>query len=443
MSEEVKRLTRRASAAFGAVGLSAAILVASLLSAAPGTANAFTASGGQVQSRAIYMSTSTPSATAQKYLVSFKPAATTSLKGVIVDFCSTSPIIGDSTCTAPTSFTVGTPTVTFAGTATPNDPITTTGLPGSWTASSLNSGRTLKLVDAGAGSGALSTSTTYSFVITTVTNPSTVGTFYARILTYNSNAGDIASYAPGTEGTTNLVDYGGFALSTTNNINITAKVQETLQFCVVSADPSPGNTCGTGGFVSSNLPNLTIGHGSPVATIDNSAVDATTAYMQISTNATNGAQIRMHAGNSCASSSNNAGLSSNGGALCSIPGMDNTTASAMPTIPNTGQAYFGLFVGTGYLTSGVAASTGTIAADANYHDPAHVNEAAPDTGLYYGMDNTVASGVISNYGDKIADTAGAPCNTVNAHLVFAAVASLTTPAGIYQGSESLIATGTF
>jgi len=460
MNQQVKRLAARASAAFGALGLGAALTVVSLLAPSVPIANAFTASGGQVQTRSIYMSTSTPSATGQSYFVSFKPATSGSIGGIVVDFCANDPIIGDS-CTAPDSpFTVGaSPTVSYDMTNPPTGTAPTS-LPGgtssAWTATSANSGRTLKL-DASTPQN-VTAGTLYGFVITGVTNPpaptvsgGTTNTFYGRLVTYATDGTDFTNYAAAGEG--NIVDYGGFALSTATNINITAKVQETLSFCVVSVDLGTGNQCGDGTANDlNNVPNLTLGHGTTVKTIDNSQIDTATAYMQISTNASTGAIIRMHALNACA----NAGISTDGGTNCAIPGIgSNQSDATLPyalaaATPNTGAAAFGLYVGSGYTTTGIDASTGTISPDANYHSLTNVTEPATVGGalggvddLHFGMDNTTGTGVTGTYGDTIASTNGAPCNTVNAHLVFGVIASLTTPAGIYTGAESLIATGQF
>jgi hypothetical protein len=296
---------------------------------------------------------------------------------------------------------------------------------------------------AAANSTAMVTTNLYGFVVSTVTNPSTVGTFYARILTYNLDTGDIASYAPGTEGTTNLVDYGGVALSTVNNITITAKVQESLTFCTSGLkagstnaspiDPMDGSSGGSN-CTAATTPTLALGHGTPApGIVDNTAVDQAFAYTQASTNATSGLAIRMHATNSCA----NAGLSSNGGSTCSITGSDNTAAAAVAA----GTSFFGLLVSTSSTTSGVTTSTGTITPDPNYNDGTHNVESTP-AAVYYGMDNTANSGVTSTYGDLIASSAG-PVSQINNHLMFGATASLTVPAGIYTGAESIIATGTF
>ncbi len=450
MSNEIKSLTKRATAAFGALGLGAALTVAALLAPHAPMAVALTASGGQVQTRAIYMSTSRPGATAQSYLVSFKPATTGTLEGIVVDFCSNDPIAGD-TCTAPNGFSVGTPTVNFGATSAGNPTTTgTTALPGTWTPSAAHTNRTLKLDNATGSS--LTAGTLYGFTITTVTNPDATNTspsFYARVLTYATDGTDFTNYDGGTEGT--VVDYGGFALSTAATININVKVQETLLFCVVTDTTDPGtagHTCSDSVYVTGHTPDLTIGHGTNVKIIDNSQIDTATAFMQVSTNATSGAVIRMHAANACA----NGGLSSDSGTTCAISGLDNTTAGRLVTAtPNTGNAEFGLYVGNGYATTGVATSTTNITADPNYHNASNVTEPSTIGGpltnvndLWFGLDNTTNSGgVTGTYGDTIATTGGAPCNTTNAHLVFGAIASLTTPAGIYQGVESLIATGTF
>jgi len=143
----------------------------------------------------------------------------------------------------------------------------------------------------------------------------------------------------------------------------------------------------------------------------------------------------MHAANACT----NAGLSSNGGSTCSIPGAGGTTSQGF----TAGTAnFFGLSVLPSTLTSSVASSSGTITPDSNYYNAAHVTPGAINPDVFFGMDDTTNSGVGSTYGDAIASSSG-PVSQVNNQLVFGATAALTVPAGIYSGSESLIATGTF
>jgi hypothetical protein len=248
-----------------------------------------------------------------------------------------------------------------------------------------------------------------------------VGTFYARIYSYVAQTNDYTSAAvPGT-----VADFGGIALSTASQISITAKVQETLTFCVSGTPQTAANTtaCLVGDITA---PTLTIGHGSP-ATIDSSAVDVASAYTQVSTNASGGISMRMKSGNTCSSG----GLSSNGGSVCNIPGTPGGSAAAV-AMP-AGTAGFGLFVA---ASSNNTTGTGTIAPVAPYNGNGHTTISSD---LFYGMNGT---NVTSTYGDVIASSS-APLSLTNNRLVFAATAALTTQAGIYTVNESLIVTGTF
>ncbi|HSW66173.1 MAG TPA: hypothetical protein VLI54_03485 [Bacillota bacterium] len=386
--------------------------------------------GGQVQNRSITISDSRISHAATTYKVSFKAATSYTIKGIIVDFCkgsNSTPIIGDSTCNTPTTFNVGGATPAFDTGTAPNN----LGTNANWASTGLNntSGnyRTVKLTNS--TGVALTATTQYTFTLTNVTNPADLGTFYARIITYTADAtGDITTYAPGSEGSTQAQDYGGFALTTANVISVTAKVQETLTFCVSGADLSTSglNTDCTG----ATAPTITLGHGTP-AVLTPGQVDRASVYTQTSTNAANGIFIRMKNLNTCA----NAGLSSNGGTTCNIPGQDNTAAA---TPMAAGTAAYGLYVADSNFN---ATGSGTITPDAVYHDTGHTNIGTGD--LYYGMDNTTSGeNVTTLYGDTIA-TASGPLSLVNNQLVFAATASNTTAAGIYTANMILMASGTF
>src|SRR5579883_2514811 len=149
--------------------------------------------GGQVQSRFIQLSNSTPSGTSVTYNVSFKPTSTSTVGGIVVDFCADSPIIFSGTCTFPTSFTLGT-SVSVSGLAGFS---TSTG---SWvTTNSLQCGAAASnfqvlLYTNTTAQTPTGTSTPISFQITGVTNPSTTGTFYARIYTFDTSAHTTAGY---------------------------------------------------------------------------------------------------------------------------------------------------------------------------------------------------------------------------------------------------------
>ncbi|HSX34617.1 MAG TPA: hypothetical protein VLF62_03150 [Candidatus Saccharimonadales bacterium] len=353
------------------------------------------------------MSSSAVSNTGGSYLVSF--TATTAAKNVRIDFCSNSPLYSDS-CTTPTGFSAASAAIGTGG----------TGIDNTWS------------ITGAAGNVTVSKSSAYSaggisFTLTGITNPSTVGTFYARIYTYVAQSNDYTAAAtPGT-----VADFGGIALSTANLISITAKVQETLTFCVSGADLSPSSDC-----TSATTPTLTLGHGTP-AILDQTAVDASSAYTQVSTNANTGISMRMKSNNTCT----NGGLSSNGGTTCNIPGVPTSSGGVAQAIA-AGTAAFGMYIAnstTSTTTSPAVTGSGTITPDANYHSASHVTI---PTDLWYGMDQDATNGVIGTYGDVIATSSG-PLSLANNRLVFAATASLTTQAGIYTVNESIITTGTF
>lgn len=380
--------------------------------------------GGQVQSRSIMMSDNAQSGTSitsgvgsgtnVTYRVSFTAATSYTMKGLILDFCAGSggtPFIGDSTCAAPTSFTVGTTPSVDTNTSPDN-------LGTGWTASSLNSGQTFKMVNSTGTS--ITASSTYTFTISGITNPSTVGTFYARILTYPSDTVGIGSYAHGTPGA--YQDYGGFALSTASAVQVTAKVQETLTFCVLGTTTPPTLTAPTScSDVSATSPAITLGHGTN-NTLDATQVDSNSVYTYSSTNALHGLTIRMHVNNACG------GLSTDGGTTCAIPA---TNSGSATTPSSSGQA---LTAGTAAF--GLAISSGTgMTASAPYNGSTASN--------YYGFDTTTSGSNVTTTFGSTAVTGTGPVNNILNTWSFAATASNTTPAGIYTANISAIATGTF
>lgn len=425
------------------------------------------ATGGQVQSRSIMMSdnavsgssitSGVGSGTNVTYRVTFTPASSYTLKGIILDFCSGvgatpgTPFIGDSNCPLPTNFSIGasptvdvsTPTETPpAYTGGPVTPATGIATSSSWTASSLadpstpGSHQVLKLTNA--DGIAVDPSTSYTFAISGITNPSDLGTFYGRLITYSSNTGDIDSYSHDNPGT--YQDYGGFALSTANSVQVTAKVQETLSFCVVGTPTpvvpatlpvTPPATCADG-----SAPAITLGHGTN-NTLDSGAIDTNGVFTFVSTNALHGVVIRMRNGNSNGTTTTCGGLSIDNGATCGIPPV---AAGAVAASPMTnGTAAFGMFCN--QATADAATHIGAdVNCDSGYYNSSHVT--APND-VYWGMDTTdVNDSVISTYGDEIASSSG-PTNSAMNEFDFAATASDTTPAGIYKANLAMIATGTF
>lgn len=331
----------------------------------------------QVTSRAITMSSSVASASATSYNVTFTQTSGT-VKGVIVDFCSNSPLIGD-TCSAPGTFSVGTPTVNY-----------TTGLTAGYTASALNSGRTLSLVKAAGDANV----TAVDFTITTVTNPAALGTFYARIFTFPNDTGadSPATYtdtAPGTN-----YNYGGIALSTANQLVITAKVQESITFCAYTTGSDCSGASGTA---------IALGDGNGV--LANTASTYTnTAKFGLASNAQNGVIVRMK-GDTLLSGGNS--ITSQG-------------SSCTADSSNTTVEQFGLRIST--------AGAG-VTADAPY------NCSAGNHALDTANTNTT-------YGQAIAHTT-AGNDESQTTMEFSAKSATSSEAGIYTSTLTFIATGTY
>lgn len=380
-----------------------------------------TASAAQMSSRSIQMSDSGKSGTSittgvgsgtnVTYRVSFTTAASAS--SMVINFCQEDPIIND-TCTTPTGF-VG-----------PTGISSVTGNIGGWTRTV--SGGEVKLDDTGGSNAA--TAGAQVFDLTGVTNPSSSGTFFARMYTYSNNT--FGTYSSATS-IGNYVDYGGIALAITNTITITARVQEQLTFCVTKADHSTWTTshdC-SDPAVGTNLPAVTLGHGSPTPVLDANTVDTSSIYTQMSTNATSGAVINMRNSNlTCG------GLSADNGTTCAIPAI-NSGSGAGASAMTAGTAGFGLFVSASTLdVNGV----GTITPSPAYHDSSHTTV---PTDVWFGMDTTTSNNnVTSTFGSTIASCSAPVYRVDNVHT-FAATSALTTPAGIYTANLSMIATGTF
>jgi hypothetical protein len=410
------------------------MLAALLLVAASPMFQAHKAAAAQVTNRSIEMTdaassgtsvtTGVGSGTNVTYRVSFTAIAA-SAQSLIIDFCSQTPLMNAS-CTRPAGMTTNAAALAAVsgdiGTGwsidtTPPNPLTQV------------NGR-IMLTSDGAHDIAPGPQV---FDLTGITNPSTVGSFYARIYTFsNTTYGTYADPDAGVDpaGAGDFVDFGGIALSTVNVITITARVQEQLTFCITKAT---GFTDCSDAAVSAaaNLPAIVLGHTvNGIQVLDSGAVDTGTINSQLSTNATNGAVVRMRNSNlTCG------GLSADNGTTCAIPAINAgaATASAM----TAGTAAFGLFVSSSTLgTNGIGALTPTAA----YHNGSHVTVPGD---VWYGMDTGTANdNVTSTFGSTLCSTPS-PVYRVNNSYTFAATAALTTPAGIYTANLSMIATGTF
>ena len=382
-----------------------------------GTAHAV---DGQVQSRSIQMGDSTPTTSGGTtvYKVTFTPynVSATTIYGIIVDFCITDPIPGDSCSSSPlTGFSV-----TASGTIV-------SGLTGTWIAAAPNSGRTFEYTNATGNS--LSSSAAVSFTINAVTNPTASAgtTFYARIFTFNaaSGAGSATQWLTTANGSdnTNDYDYGGIALSTAQSIIVTSKVQEQLSFCVYVG------SCGT-------QANVLLGdtHDVLSTTAPSTAAGATYGvFYSLSTNASHGAVVDLKGST----------LSSGGNFI--------PAAGNQYIYNTTGTDFFGLCEYNSALTFGSAPTvaayytgtgdgSGTCAANTtDYGAPASLTSIG--TSPNYTTFGFNATNTATTYGDQLASIAS-PGASVNA-VVLAAGVNVTQASGVYTTTLQLIATGTY
>lgn len=350
------------------------------------------ASAAQVTERSIALSSSSASATNVTYTVNFKSVVAAG--AFVVDFCSDSPVLRQ-TCTAPTGM------VATAAASTTSGFTSVTG-------------STSKIEV----TGTIGANTNISVDVTGITNPSTAGPLYARIVTY-ANATDAAGYTSANPDAVGAhKDDGGVAMSITSTIGVSGAVLENMTFCVAGG---PISTAGCGGTLSAPTLNLGETVGTTKA-LTASAVSTGDIYTQLSTNAASGAIVSLKSGVTCG------GMKRVETASCDI-------APALKTGITFGQAKFGVLATADSSTDSSLGATGALQT---------VSGSGYNASTY--TLNWVAgnlSGVASTYGDPFLDTNSLPANNKNMKLTFGASVSNTTPAGLYSANLSLIATGKF
>jgi hypothetical protein len=192
-------LIKRASNATAALALTMASLT-------PAVMLGGSVKAGALLNRSVTLSDSEKGATSS-YTLNFDNDG--AYDSIGVKFCTTA--IG--TCTAPT----GLDTTNVAGAADGEDS---------------TAGSSFYIDDSVVASTANN-----NYVVTLIDNPTNAETYFARITTYDAIGGD--------DGEGVIVDEGTIAISTVNELNVTAYVVEQLAFCVGS-DATPTNLDGTG-----------------------------------------------------------------------------------------------------------------------------------------------------------------------------------------------------
>lgn len=386
ISRVLDRHTRSVAAAVG-------LLLATL---APAIAPAF-AAAELVTDRSIALSSSTKDADGVSYQVKF--TTTNVAQSLVMQFCSDTPLIGES-CGAPGGFTV-------AGATTATSGVTIT-----------NKATANKIVLESTGLG---TPGAQTIDIAGINNPTAAGALYARIVTYDDTGANALTAYTTTALGSNAKDQGSVALSITDGVNVSGKVLETLLFCV------SGTAITTAGCASGiTAPTLTLGETvGTVKALTSSKVSTGDIYTQLSTNAAGGVVVSLKSGNTCG------GLMRQGASSCDITpstatGFDDSSSNA---------AKFGVKVAADSATDTTLSATGTFRIV-----PTSVYDG---TNYMFNWVSGNASGVSSTYGDPILDTNETQPSNKNMKLTFGASITNNTPAGNYSTDLSLIATGKF
>jgi hypothetical protein len=424
-------LSKRTANIVLAAVLAASALIPILLSA---NASAF----AQMTERQITMDTSEAAATDVVYTVTFKPATTGVIRGIIIDFCD-GPIVGTA-CT------------TVGGVAGINTNETTIGVynesgAGFSTGWAVDTGEssTTKLVLEDAAGTSVTAGTAISFDLGNGTsgdgidNPSGTGSFYARILTVAAVADD-DSYDSTITGATNppaaTVDAGGVALSTADQLTINARVQEVLQFCVGTLDAASANDCTD---ISETVVDIGVVQAGSVSISPVSAVQGgnnRNGLAMIRTNAVNGATIVYFAEpvTGDAGSGFMSSLRVSGAACPTGTGLlgSNSTEQCFNSAGTTQTVFGASEEGFGMTVSSVDTSNGTttnVTRDAEYNG-----------------DGTNGGGQGWAWSEGVTDTIATSTTVIDDEMLilrFAAQAAVTTPTGSYGVTSTYVATSKF
>lgn len=340
----------------------------------------------QITAREVTISDSSFSATSVEHAFSFNLPTAGQVESIEIEYCQEA--VPLATCTAPGSgFTAAGATYTSQG---------------SW------SGATAFAVDgtgandclAGATKVCLERTDTTSesgaktLTIDGIVNPSNEQTVFVRIYTYLDNDWNSAD----------LVDTGTVAFATVNELILTARVAETLDFCVGDTDGATNSDCTdiTGTTVDLDV----LDTGSVNESSVDGAVGDRNGYVMIRSNASNGVDID-YSGNTLTSGSNTIAA-------------NNDAEDALVA----GTAGWGMDVTTVDITNGTTNNI-TAGLDANFND-------ATDGTVYWGSTSP-----------SVFDDLATTSTVVDDELIvldFEATAGITTATGVYTTTIMFVGT---
>lgn len=353
------------------------VVFSSIVALVLGTVTPFSVQAAQLEDRQLTLESSAANATTG-HNFSFTIATTDNVAEIQFEYCANNPFPGE-TCTAPSGLDVSAVTLdSQSGHGGTN-----------FTIDDTNTTTNKIVIDRTAES--ISSGTTITFDFSNAVNPDSSNTeYFTRLYTYSD------------DGTT-LVDDGGLAFSTAETIDVTARVEENLIFCVFET----GQSCGTPGNTTVDLGVLT------------TSTDRTSGHRAIvATNALHGFTIQ-YAGTTLTHSN----------------GTDTISAiGATGTASNPGSEQFGLRIGLDNTPS----NPSTLDPDYSNSDCGDGTEAC-----YAFVDGaTVEDGGDSTTNNTLASATG-PVDQNNFDLTFLGNVNATTPTGIYSTTVTYVATATF
>ena len=337
-------------------------------------------------------------------------------------------------------------------------PVATTANPNSWFYITIpSSGETMQVTSTGGGAGswtvvrgALGTTAAtasnssplsqppINFTVYGLMNPTSAGSLYARIYTFNSYS-TASTFAAATASSGVLsstyatasganIDAGGVALDITTALSIAFKVQEYIEFCLYTA---------TGSSTGCNLSgsSVTLGNASGVLSLSNAYVDSSTRF-DVATNASGYVAITF----------TGAPPSNGGSVIIESSTLSGTGSVAATNYQSTvGHTQFGLcaavagvaYQASGYNTANLTFPNATYAGGGNCPTVEATSATYAGTG-YFGF-NIAQIGSV--YGDLLAIQQ--PGAVTTGLISFLGNVSPAIPSGAYSTTLYFTATGTY
>lgn len=387
-----------------------------------------------VSSRSITMASSQEDSETS-YTIQFTVPTGSTIGAVRVEFCDSSPIPHD-TCT---NFAVGDdiPQVDAnAGSIATASSAAFSGASGNCGTVNLTApspgDRHLEFV-CSAGTEAFGGTTTFTAVVDNIDNPSNANdsptnpnnTFYARLYVYNTTTpGAMANPMSAT----GVIHTGGIAMSTAEQLTITARVQEVLEFCVGDTNTSAAATDDCSDISGNDIDMGVL----DFASVNTASGEGENGYAMVRTNASSGVVVDYFARHGDAedldSNSINDGHLKVAGSTCIstaslVDQCINSVGATAETTITAGTENFGMAVTSVDQTAG--SGTANLTRDANYDNLSGG----------YAFDGSGATDRIASSNTVVDDEALV--------LDWAGTASITTPTGVYSTVLTFIATATF